>query len=73
MDVDCACRLRKVKMAQRKLHDSANTLVDMAKVLIDCYFYNILVFDRKNRLFRTKDNFNRRKCVSSELVGEYLS
>jgi len=25
-------RLRKVKMAQRKLHESANTLVDMAKV-----------------------------------------
>ena len=39
----CCCRLRKVKMAQRKLHESANTLVDMAKV---CLRMSTLVHSR---------------------------
>lgn len=31
----CLCRLRSVKMEQRKLNDQANTLVDLAKVSDD--------------------------------------
>lgn len=35
------CRLRKVKMDQRKLMDNANTITDMAKVI---YFYFYFFF-----------------------------
>lgn len=53
----CCCRLRKVKMAQRKLHESANTLVDMAKV---CLRMSTLVHSR----LQSQHQFAIRHAVS---------